>query len=91
VPLGYGEHHVWPKTPALRPTVASATIFENGPGAATNGDAAGARVDRIVMSGLEQQTLSSLPSRSEEALRIIAEYQNGLQEIIKKLRQRLLN
>jgi hypothetical protein len=28
------------------------------------------------------------PSRSEEALRIIEEYANGLREIIKKLRQR---
>ena len=92
MPLGYGEHHVWPKTPALRPTVASATIFENGPGAATNGDAA--RCSRRSHRNVRcwwQQTLSSLPSRSEDALRIIAEYQNGLQEIIKKLRQRLLN
>jgi hypothetical protein len=29
------------------------------------------------------------PSRTEEALRIIEEYANGLREIIKRLRQRL--
>jgi hypothetical protein len=29
------------------------------------------------------------PSRSDEALRVIEEYANALQEIIKKLRQRL--
>ena len=40
---------------------------------------------------LDQDKPRPKPSRSEEALRIIAEYQNGLQEIIKKLRQRLLN
>jgi hypothetical protein len=40
---------------------------------------------------LDQDKPRPKPSRSEEALRIIAEYRNGLQEIIKKLRQRLLN
>jgi hypothetical protein len=40
---------------------------------------------------LDQDKPRPKPSRSEEALRIIAEYQNGLQEIVKKLRQRLLN
>jgi hypothetical protein len=40
---------------------------------------------------LDQDKPRPKPSRSEEALRIIAEYQNGLQEIVKKLRQRPLN
>jgi hypothetical protein len=39
----------------------------------------------------DQEPRSSKPSRSEEALRAIEEYTNGLREIIKKLRQRLLN
>jgi len=34
---------------------------------------------------------SSEPSRPEEALRVIEEYANGLREVIKKLRRRLLN
>ena len=38
---------------------------------------------------LNKEPLRSKPSRSDEALRIIEEYTNGLREIIKKLRQRL--
>jgi hypothetical protein len=39
--------------------------------------------------GQGKQTPRPKPSRSEDALRIIAEYANDLREIIKKLRQRL--
>jgi len=39
--------------------------------------------------GLNKEPPRSKPSRSDEALRIIEEYANGLREIIKQVRQRL--